>query len=128
MSFEILLTGGADRVHHGFVDGQKFASVIAEAIHCAALDEVFHGSLIELALPHSLKEFLQRFERAVGIALCDNTADQASADILDCAQTEADAFPFHGERVIGMINVRRQGHDAHALTLVDIAGDLGSGI
>ena len=59
LSLQIFLSGNRQGVHHALVHRQELASVVAEAVHGTALDEVFHGALVELALPHPGQEVLQ---------------------------------------------------------------------
>ena len=79
--------------------------MIAEAIHCAAFDEIFHRTLIQL-ITHTLDEILRRFERAVLDTVSRHRTDQSPSHILYCAHTKSDTVPFYRKLVLGVVNIR----------------------
>ena len=95
--------GLGDGVHHRLVDGQELAAAQGEAVAGAALDEVFHGALVELRAVHSGTEVLQAPVGAAPLALLYNLVDKAAADVLYRRQTEADALFHHGEVGGGLV-------------------------
>ena len=127
LALQILLPGGGNGIHHPVVHRQQFTAMVAEAVHGAAFDEVFHGPLVDL-VPHTLGEVLQGFKGTALFPLGAHSTDKAVTHILHSAQTEADGITVHGELVLGVVHIRRQDRNTHILALCDIAGDFGCGI
>ena len=125
LPFQILLPGGGHAVHHLVVHCQKFAAVIAEAVHRAALDEVFHGALVQLALPHPFQKIFHRAESAALRPFGRHGTDKTAAYVFHRAEAEADGVALDGEVVLGMVDVRRQNRDSQLPALGDITGDFG---
>ena len=75
LAVQVLLAGGCNTVHHAVINSKQFAAVMAEAVQRTAFDKVFYGTLVQLALIHSLQEFFHAAKWAVCCAFCGNGAD-----------------------------------------------------
>ena len=102
--------------------------MVAEAVRRAALDEVFHGPLVELPLPHALDEVFQRLEGAALLPLFHHGANQADSYIFHRAKAEADGVALHGEVVLGVVQIRGQDGNPQFFTFRDISGNFRGGV
>ena len=120
LSLDVFAAAGRDRLHHGVVDGQQLRTPQPEAVARAALDEVFHRTLIEIRAVHAVTEAFKIRERAAVFPLLHDLLDEAAADVLDGREAEADAVRHDGKMVVRFVDVRRQERNAHVLALGDI--------
>ena len=124
LAFQILFPGGCDGIHHGVIHGQKLTSVVTKAIHCAALNKVFHGTLVQFALPHPLDKIFQGFERTTFVTFLYHGANQAPSNVLHSAKAKADGIAFYRKVIFRVVDIRWKCGNSQLFTLSNIAGDL----
>ena len=78
----------------------------AEAVHGAALDEILHGALVQLTLPHALDEVFQRFKGAALCTLANHSTNQSPTHIPHRPETEPDGISFHGKGIVRVVDIR----------------------
>ena len=124
LTAQVFLLLRCDPANDRLVNRQKLAAIIAEAVHCAALNQILHGALVQFRLLQPLAEIGESGKRPVLLAFGDHLANQAAPDVLHCAESEANCIALHGEHVLGAVHVGRKNTDAQLLTLRNIPGDL----
>ena len=97
---DILLFAVCDGIHHVFIAVEHLRAVQPEAVHCPALDQIFHRSLVQIGFLHPLDKVLQGGEFPVPFALGDHLAQKSATDVFYRAESEADALRLNGELVL----------------------------